>query len=195
MVLCAHNGESFDMRVLLLAAAASGKSQNLKAVVRGFADTLPIFKKEIPGKKSYSQGKLFEELVGGKYQAHDALEDVTALQALVAKTQLTTKLASSAVTFTSAQCVIDHRCLVHQLTRDLTRIPALSKAMVAKLAGTGLSYHHLQVVYTRQSDEGLRAVLSEKVNGKARVTKCKKILDAIVEHFSSKAAQEGKAES
>ena len=138
---------------------------------------------------------MFEELVGGKYQAHDALEGVTALQALVAKTQLTTKLASSAVTFTSAQCVIDHRCLVHQMTRDLTRIPALSKAMVAKLAGTGLSYHHLQVVYTRQSDEKMRAVLSEKVNGKARVTKCKKTLDAIVEHFSSKAAQEGKAES
>ena len=193
MVLCAHNGESLDIRVLLLAAAASGKSQNLKAVVRGFADTLPIFKKEIPGKKSYSQGKLFEELVGGKYQAHDALKDVTALQAQVAKTQLSTKLASSAVTFTSAQCVIDHRCLVHQLTRDLTRIPSLS--CPAKLAGTGLSYHHLQVVYTWQSDEGLRAVLSEKVNGKARVTKCKKILDAIVEHFSSKAAQEGKAES
>ena len=119
---------------------------------------------------------MLEELVGGKYQAHDALEDVTALQALVAKTQLTTKLASSALTFTLAQCVIDHRCLVHQLTRDLTRIPALSKAMVAKLAGTGLSYDHLQVVYTRQSDEGLRAVLSEKVNGKARVTKCKRSL-------------------
>ena len=67
--------------------------------------------------------------------------------------------------------------------------------MVAKLAVTGLSYHHLQVVYTWQSDEGLQAVLSEKVNGKARVTKCKKILYAIVEHFSSKAAQEGKAES
>ena len=36
VVLCAHNGEEFDMRVLLLAAMVTDKASNLEASVIGF---------------------------------------------------------------------------------------------------------------------------------------------------------------
>ena len=54
----------------------------------GFSDTLDAFKDCLPGKKSYAQEKLFGELIGGTYSAHNALADVKALQELVSKSNL-----------------------------------------------------------------------------------------------------------
>ena len=46
-------------------------------------DPLPLLKKLYPDRKSYKQETLVKDLLGTEYQAHDALADVMALQALI----------------------------------------------------------------------------------------------------------------
>ncbi len=75
----AHNGNSFDFKVL------EGCSErhcvplikNLKTI-----DTLKLFRKHIPGHKSYSQPVLYETLFNKRYNAHVAIDDAIALATL-----------------------------------------------------------------------------------------------------------------
>ena len=78
----AHNGKSFDFKILEGAAERSGTSISSIEQV----DTIRIFKKEFDLKKklgvtklSYSQPKLYESLGLGAYNAHVAIDDARAL--------------------------------------------------------------------------------------------------------------------
>ena len=75
----AHNCKSFDCRVLLNKLSLCGAVDRLKAVVLGFADTLPAFKEAHPGLKSYSLENLVSAKLSATYAAHDAVADVDAL--------------------------------------------------------------------------------------------------------------------
>ena len=46
-------------------------------------DPLPLLKKLYPDRKSYKQETLVKDLLGTEYQAHNALADIMALQALI----------------------------------------------------------------------------------------------------------------
>ena len=59
--------------------------------VAGFVDTLPLFKNVLPERKTYSQESLVTDLLGVSYEAHDSLEDVRALQKLVAHVNVSSK--------------------------------------------------------------------------------------------------------
>ena len=75
----AHNGNSFDFKVL------EGCSERtlipMIPKVRK-VDTLRLFRKCIPGHKSYSQPVLYEALFNKKYNAHVAIDDAIALATL-----------------------------------------------------------------------------------------------------------------
>ena len=67
----------------------------------------------------------------------------------------------------------------------LSRNRILSKQMLNKIASSGLQYQHLLAVFQREGRSGLVQLLSEKYCGVARVTSCKKVFDALFEHFKS----------
>ena len=64
---------------------------------------------------------------------------------------------------------------------------AIKQSMAQKIAGSGLSYSHLKELYLKFGTKGLLAILgmppSQSTATKPRVTRTKRILDAIANHF------------
>lgn len=75
----AHNGNSFDYKVLQ-GCAERHAVMIPENVIK--LDTLKLFRKHLPGHKSYSQPILYESLFGQKYNAHVAIDDAMALSRL-----------------------------------------------------------------------------------------------------------------
>ena len=75
----AHNGNSFDFKVLQGCAERTGVP--LPSTIR-FHDTLKLFRKHMPGHQSYSQPKIYEKIFSEKYNAHVAIDDSLALARL-----------------------------------------------------------------------------------------------------------------
>ena len=55
-------------------------------MIAGFIDSLPLYKSLYPELTSHSHENLYRSLVGGNYDAHNALYDVNALSEIVRKT-------------------------------------------------------------------------------------------------------------
>lgn len=72
----AHNGKSFDYKILEGCSRRTGFP--IPASVQQH-DTLHLFRKLLPGHKSYSQPRLYPALFGQKYNAHVAIDDAKAL--------------------------------------------------------------------------------------------------------------------
>ena len=90
----AHNGNSFDYKVL------QGAALRTNVVIPNIVkhDSLRIFRKSIPGYKSYSQPKLYSAIFKRDYNAHVAIDDAKALAELcryVANKQSTNKVPQS----------------------------------------------------------------------------------------------------
>ena len=75
----AHNGKSFDYKVLEGCAQRTGFPIPVSVKQH---DTLHLFRKLLPGHKSYSQPRLYSALFGQKYNAHVAIDDAKALAQL-----------------------------------------------------------------------------------------------------------------
>jgi len=75
----AHNGNSFDYKVLQGAALRTGVA--IPDTIKKH-DSLRIFRKSIPGYKSYSQPKLYSAIFKNDYNAHVAIDDAKALAEL-----------------------------------------------------------------------------------------------------------------
>lgn len=91
----AHNGNSFDYKVLQGAALRTNVVIPNTIVKH---DSLRIFRKSIPGYKSYSQPKLYSAIFKRDYNAHVAIDDAKALAELcryVANKQSTNKVPQS----------------------------------------------------------------------------------------------------
>lgn len=71
----AHNGKSFDEKIL------RGHDHDFDHVT--FVDSLHLLKYLLPGKPSYSQPLLYQQLFSKKYFAHHALEDAVALHKIM----------------------------------------------------------------------------------------------------------------
>jgi len=91
----AHNGKSFDYKVLQGCALRTGVA--IPDTIKKH-DSLKFFKKMIPGHKSYSQPKLYSAIFKRDYNAHVAIADARALTELckyVANKQSTNKVPQS----------------------------------------------------------------------------------------------------
>ena len=73
------------------------------------------------------------------------------------------------------------KAALEELKHRLAEGGKISAAMVRKIALSG--YKHLLLAHKRSGRDGLIAVLTEKFNGKPRVTKNKKVLAKISAHF------------
>ncbi|XP_034092019.1 protein PML-like [Gymnodraco acuticeps] len=89
-----HNIRRFDCPVLARALEELDLRAEFEAAVSGYVDTLPLAREMLKerGLKSFRQENLVRELLGVNYKAHDALEDVRALQALYSVLQPTPEL-------------------------------------------------------------------------------------------------------
>ena len=72
----------------------------------------------------------------------------------------------------------------------------ISKSMAAKIAESGLDYRHLRRIYCKRGREGLERILKAPLpqrdgasRAKPRVTRNKKVIDAIVKYFEDRAAR------
>ncbi|XP_012717875.2 three prime repair exonuclease 4 [Fundulus heteroclitus] len=83
-LLVGHNIRSFDCPLLARALDQLDLRAEFQASVSGCVDTLPLARELLRdrGLRSFRQENLVRELLGINYKAHDALEDVRALQEL-----------------------------------------------------------------------------------------------------------------
>ncbi|XP_059191612.1 three prime repair exonuclease 4 [Centropristis striata] len=89
-----HNIRRFDCPLLARALDQLDLRGEFEAAVSGYVDTLPLAREMLKerGLQSFRQENLVRELLGLDYKAHDALEDVRALQALYSVLQPTAEL-------------------------------------------------------------------------------------------------------
>ncbi len=195
-ILIAHNAP-FDQRFTMKALADCDMSTDFSELVVGFADTLPIYRKLYPklnaksGGSGHSQEALVKHIIGKKYDAHNAVADVQALQDLINHTKLTDKqlLAES----TSTKYYMQQNGELQDIEnanlpslQSLVKSKVLSLQMAKKMARSGLAYAHLKLAFTRETDgfEGIRALLSEVTSsGKVRVTNKVNIIRRVVDYF------------
>ncbi len=83
-VLVGHNIRRFDCHVLARALDEFSLRSDFQKEVSGFVDTLPLARQLLKesGLQSFKQENLVKTLLGVSYAAHNALEDVQALQKL-----------------------------------------------------------------------------------------------------------------
>ncbi|KAL8608206.1 hypothetical protein ACOMHN_016661 [Nucella lapillus] len=83
VVLLGHNIKLFDCPILLNALQCCNLVERFQAAVYGCVDTLPLFREINPGLKNHNQAALYKHYIGLQFPAHDARDDVRALQKIV----------------------------------------------------------------------------------------------------------------
>lgn len=91
-----HNIRRFDCPLLARALDELDLRTKFESSVSGCVDTLPLAREVLKDRclQSFRQENLVRELLGVNYKAHDALEDVRALQTLYSVLQPTPELVS-----------------------------------------------------------------------------------------------------
>lgn len=93
-LLVGHNIRRFDCPLLARALDELDLRAEFVSSVSGCVDTLPLVREMLKERclQSFRQENLVREVLGVSYKAHDALEDVRALQALYRALQPTSEL-------------------------------------------------------------------------------------------------------
>uniref|UniRef100_A0A8W8JFW7 Exonuclease domain-containing protein n=1 Tax=Magallana gigas TaxID=29159 RepID=A0A8W8JFW7_MAGGI len=191
VVFVGHNVKSFDCHIFLNSLQNCGKTQEIGNCVAGFVDTKQLFKVFDSKVGSFSLENLYKRYVCEPYKAHDALEDVLALQKLVTSVgvDLTDpKYLSSSFTFSNA---VDSHSYSLEVRKNLPSLEHLisekivSRHIANRIAGSGLCFSFLQLVYNRDSKDGIYNLFSDNVKKAPRVTKSLKICSSLNKYFSS----------
>lgn len=125
-----HNIRRFDCPLLARALDELDLRAEFVSSVSGCVDTLPLAREMLKdrGLQSFRQQNLVRELLGVNYKAHDALEDVRALQALYGVLQPTPELICR-----------------HMFTLDtMENKPAAPSKMSCKLTGQRPLWEHFR---------------------------------------------------
>ena len=176
----------FDARFLVQAAEKNGVMDDLAKTVSGFTDSIPAFRELPPKRKSHSQENLVQDLLCKSYEAHNALADVQTLYQLVNKflnVKLLQKHSFKVSWVASYQKLLKEKKLLVNTLQPLVREKYISASMAIKCASSGLGLHHLQVVYQRGKEEGVKQVLMERFDNKPRVSSNKRVLAQICQYF------------
>lgn len=180
--LVAHNGRRFDFPVLLTAVEKIKESERFFKCVTGLIDSLPVFKKLYP-KLSHKQEDLVSHLLGTTYDAHNAEADVRALSDLMETCEQSTLLGSS---FTPVAILQNMHYNAAKASNISSLDPVVSKGIMKRptaenIAGSGLNIHHLQVIYNRSGEDGLKDTFTAKNSeSQPRVTSSAKVLEEVI---------------
>ena len=187
VILIAHNGRKFDFPVFMtsLVSADTGIVSRFCEVVVGFVDSIAVFRKVFPGQSSYKQEDLVKNLVNATYNAHNALEDTRSLGWLLTHSKLDIR---GILPFSFAPLAVKQQLQFSaEKSKNIVSLHQLVAAGVMKMttaeniAGSGLCIQHLQKIFSRDGEDGLRNTFTNKnENGQPRVTNVKKTLDEVI---------------
>ena len=211
-ILLGHNSCTFDVPTLLRTAGQSFIN-NLHSINLHFGDTLPLFRDLLKRKHSplqlssgefckSNQSSIYQCLFHQDFEAHDAIEDVIALKKIIFSSELAIDLKTvinGCQVYSVHEAEADlyyldkrHSLLqtfIGNLYRPNDANSPITHGMAQKLAGSGLSYDNLMILYRKYGTTGIVAVLSMAPttchDGRPRVTKNKRILGRIVQFFES----------
>ena len=137
---------------------------------------------------SQSGRVLYKKLLGSDYAAHNAAEDCQALKALLQHSSVD-DIGSYCRTLDSVRGDVEYLDMRRnncQSLAPLLQTKAITKNVAEKIAGSGLSYHHLQCVYQRNGAEGIEDIFKAKnASGKVRVTARRAVCNAVSSHFQT----------
>ncbi|XP_063399567.1 uncharacterized protein LOC134684234 [Mytilus trossulus] len=191
-ILLAHNAKLFDSRVIVYSMENNLSFNSFKQKCKGFVDSLPLMRTVLPERKQtgkrFNQESLVFDILGVKYDAHNAVGDVKSLQQLVEHFALTHEKITPH-SFSVEYVLLSVRQLISFNKRLASfTIPAsvLSKGMVRKMAKSGLEQRHLILANEREGSDGVANLLSELFFGKPRVTKNRKIISSVTSYFESR---------
>lgn len=210
IVLIGHNSSTFDTPILLRRSDENFRSKlsNLNVyfgdsqilVKHLLKDKHPALQLSESASCKSNQSALYSHLFNEEFEAHDALEDVKALEKILFHSTLQLnkeKLVNCSGVIGVEQAIasmtyLDRRHEILQTFSGRLFDPrddsgAIKQSMAQKIAGSGLSYSHLKELYLKFGTKGLLAILSmppsQNTARKPRVTRTKRILDAIANHF------------
>lgn len=162
------------------------------SIVRGFADTLSMFREKLKDrkkeKKKFSLTALAFDFLGSASieGAHDAQVDVKILRQLLDKIGLGDgAILTSAKS--STEFLRDQERLAAETTNKATMQsfkPGVSAGMITKMAKAGISRDILQEAYAAGGESSIRMLLGEDIGGRPRVTKNARVVKAILEQLS-----------
>ena len=187
VVLVGHNVRAFDVKQFWNNVKKWHLQDLLCSCIESFVDTLPLFRNLSPDKHSHSQEKLYEDIACKTYVAHNLMEDVIALSAILKKVNVTKTMLQPYSFLLSwveqyTRFLSDKKLNLVTLQHLLT-CGVISKGISEKIAKSGLLYQHLRLAYERNGEDEIQAFFSERFNGIVRITKCKKIISSVAQHF------------
>ena len=165
---------------------ATATHEDLCSSVRGFVDSILVFKIVFPKRDSYKQEDLVRNLLEKEYNAHNAVDDVECLFELL-----------------SVVLACDNKCLLaksfkpldvkHSLESNKEKrknFPSLSPlissgvmktATAENVASSGLDLKHLKTIFIRNGEDGRYNVfIMKNSEGFPRVTSVKRALESVM---------------
>ncbi|MBN3307851.1 PML protein, partial [Amia calva] len=153
-LLAGHNIRRFDCPVLLRALDEVHLRGEFKHTISGFLDTLLLARELLKDTsiQSFRQENLVKMILGTSYQAHNALEDVKALQRLCCAWMPT------------SEQVLRHTFTLAQMEAQASLLPlvqgkAISKPTASKLASWGVTLEKLKEAQRQCPPDGLKQLL------------------------------------
>ena len=138
----------------------------------------------LPSLSSYKLADIHMSVCKRNFPAHNTSHDVTVpvdvlwLEADLVPTFVTVGSVITAMAFEAEK-------LKRQATFGaLVKAKVLSSGMASKAAASGLTAHHLQVAYRRDSALGIERLFKEKTTVGHRVTITKRIISGVNEYLS-----------
>ena len=192
IVLVGHNCKVFDAPRLMNHIALTGNLSAFNNAVVGFCDTLPMFRTVYKGQiKKFTQVNLAQCILDKEYNAHNAEDDAKTLEDIV-QHSIATREDLKKHSF-SVECVLQDtkrwqsRKLNESSFDEMRDKNVCSAGIVNKMSSSGLSFRSLRAACSRNGLSGIETLLSEKdSNGRIRVTKSKRIINAIYEFLQAK---------
>ncbi|XP_043274507.1 uncharacterized protein [Venturia canescens] len=185
VVLAAHNCFRFDAPLLLRLVSEVGMLNQFSKVVKGFIDTLIVLKKclidRTAAKESFKLTALAEKFINADFtkEMHNALIDAKVLESLIHHPLIdiaANDLLKSAVTVNNI-CMREQRSIECKLKKSSLNVLLAEKD------------EHGKSSKVEGASARVAILLGQSVDGKARVTTSKKIVDAIVKRLVILTAQ------
>ncbi|XP_062596799.1 uncharacterized protein LOC134258289 [Saccostrea cucullata] len=181
IVMVAHNGRTFDFRVLCRAFHRCGLQERFCSNVAAFCDSLTLFRQKYPKLDKYKQEFLAQHFCGHTYNAHNAVDDVVMLDEIIEAGLISVSDFKKHSYDTDCQFLQEefNSCKSKNVAslRPLIGEKVMKSCTVENIAGSGLNLGHLRLIFKRSGEDGLVNVFSMKNSlGKPRVTSDKKVL-------------------
>lgn len=180
-VLVGHNIKTFDVPVLFHNLSRFNMVSEFSTLTTGFLDSRLVAmkhipKKDLPPSEGYSQQSLVKTfMTGAKYNAHNAVDDVAALEALY-----NSKFHLQPADLKSFLFSVNYLPALKSL-EPLVKEKAMSKGIQRKLATVGLGLPQLKKLYKRDPVQGIGTVFREPtgVTNKPKITNAKQIINKV----------------